>query len=441
MISALMFFCSSVQAQVIPGCSLSITLTLASGNTSVPGLVSYVAKVKNAGTQVCKNTKLSISYAKDESFVSISPFLVAGDGFWKLNGINPGKTSTITINTNRLMGLQQGQTPSKACVVAANGVNACTLVQGALFALPQIPTIEPVLNSITHAEYGVWYWTPVTQMSATDMKDVIASAVDNHFNAMYLTIDDYVEIDMMAPGSAKDIALDNYQQLLNTFLTLAAQNNIAVDAEAGASNWVLPEYAWRSRNILTFVADYNKSHANKFRGVQFDIEPYLLPGYEDNPAPILTQYIQMVQMLATVNAPLQVPLSFDIPHFYDSVLAWTPKITVDGVSDYTYGHLLRILNQLPNSSILIMAYRNYAEGAGGTNEIAGAEILQANATNVKVIVGQETGNVDPAYVTFYGTSKSYLASQIAIINQTFQVDSSFGGIAVHYMDPFLQLKP
>jgi hypothetical protein len=127
-----------------------------------------------------------------------------------------------------------------------------------------------------------------------------------------------------------------------------------------------------------------------------------------------------------------------IPHFYDSTQAWTPKTTLNGVSDYTYTHLLRILNRNPNSTIIVMAYRDYFEGEGGTREIVTPEIQQAGTT--KVIVAQETGNVEPDYVTFYGQSRGELFSALGSIQNAFKNNAGFGGIAVHYFDPFIELK-
>jgi len=271
------------------------------------------------------------------------------------------------------------------------------------------------------------------------MQTIIQQAATYHFNTIYLTIDDYIPIDTMPAGTAKQTALANFEGQLNSFVTLAAQNNISVDAEAGASDWAVPANIWRAQDILNFVASYNQSHATKFRGVQYDIEPYLLPLYSTDPTTVLTQYVQMVEGLVNTDKSLGLPLSLDIPHFYDDVIGWEPQITIDGITAYPYTQLLRLLNQLPNDKLLIMAYRNFATGAGGTIDIAGTEVREANGTNVKVIVGQETGNVPPSYVTFYSTSKNYLASQVAVVTSTFASDPSFGGIAIDYLDPFLQL--
>ena len=44
------------------------------------------------------------------------------------------------------------------------------------------------------------------------------------------------------------------------------------------------------------------------------------------------------------------------------------------------------------------------------------------------------------YVTFYGTSRSALFTQISTLNSVFAKDSAYAGIAIDYLDPFLKLQ-
>ena len=72
---------------------------------------------------------------------------------------------------------------------------------------------------------------------------------------------------------------------------------------------------------------------------------------------------------------------------------------MDGVTTFTYNQILRLLNELPNSHIIVMAYRNFAAGPNSSVDLSSQEVQAADATAVKVIVAQETGPVTPAYVT------------------------------------------
>jgi hypothetical protein len=234
--------------------------------------------------------------------------------------------------------------------------------------------------------------------------------------------------------------LNSYESLVTYFLQAAAEKGIAVDAESGWRNWGEPEFRWKPDDILSFVADYNAAHSIKFRGVQYDVEPYLLPQYSESEGDILTQYVQMAAGVVSEDKSYDIPLSFDIPHFYDSTTGWTPKITVDGNTNYTFNQLVGFLGEIPGSRLIVMAYSNYASGKGGTISLSQSEIDTADESNVKIIVGQETGPVSPSYTTFYGMTKAQLSAQMDIVQDAFAADPSFAGMAVDYLDYFDELR-
>lgn len=130
--------------------------------------------------------------------------------------------------------------------------------------------------------------------------------------------------------------------------------------------------------------------------------------------------------------------SIVIPHFYDDVANWTPLIKYNNVTAHTYNHLLNILEKKPGSEIILMSYRNFFSGPNGTEEISKTEVSEASEGNysTRVIVAQETGNVLPDYITYYGLTKINLFNNLSLISNTFGVYSNFGGTAVHYLDSF-----
>ncbi len=436
-------------------CSLNLQFLKTSGDTSQGGTITYLLTAKNLGTEMCTNASISVYYAANEHFGSASPAAAADGYYWRLGSLPPKGIEDISLATSRNAPLLTGQTPDEACLAADNGADACSDASGvtsqtapvivtqaaAVQAAPaqtqtqaqapqQSQSVKQPPVSIP-AENGVWEWTSAYGMSQATAQQIVNNAAANGFNVIYLTVDSSLNL--------SGAQLSNYEASLNTFLTDAAIENIAVDAEAGASSWALPGNWSNPQNIITFVANYNQTHTIKFRGVQFDIEPYSLPQYTQDPAGVLTDYVQMAESLVNQDKNYGMPLGFDIPFFY-SAYAHAPQVTVDGITTYPLNHLVRLLNELPYGRLLVMAYRNFASGSDGTIEIAAPEIQAAGSSNVDVIVGQETGNVQPSYVTFYGMTKEQMAAQVAIVKQSFASDKSFGGIAVDYLEPYLQLK-
>lgn len=429
------------------GCSLNLAFTAIKGNPAGVGSVNYTLAAKNIGTAICQTASVSVYYSPGEKFIASSPAVSAPSYYWKLGGIAPGKEVDVSLTTSRSVALQTGADTTQACLSASNGSDACAnavaasplqLVQSVLVPAP---TLASTPAPASHAkEFGVWEWTPLSQMSAATMQQVVNEAAANGFTAIYTTIDEYLTIDAMPNGTTKTQQLAAYEQSVNTFLTLAARKGIAVDAEAGWRDWAVPGNTWQAYDIMSFVSSYNQSHAAKFRGVQYDIEPYLLPQYATSEGTVLTQYVQLVEGLVNQAKSSSLPLGFDIPIFYTASAGATPEITVDGITSYPYDHILRLLNEIPNGQLLLMDYRNFAAGDNGTIDLANDEVHAADGTNVKVIVGQETGPVTPSYVTFYGMPKSTLYTQIGLVNSAFGSDGSYDGTAIDYMDYFLELK-
>jgi hypothetical protein len=450
-------------------CSPNLQFLTLSGNAATGGPMDYLLTAKNLGTAPCNDASISLYYATNEHFGSASPAPTADGYYWRLGNLAPGAILDIVVGTTRSAPLLAGDAVNEACLASDNGADACAdaavaapqaaqAAQTVQQPTPQAPSVavtltqagddqsqaqvqtqpgssqslaQPPVTLPAGTEYGVWEWTSAYGMSQATAQQIVNNASANGFNVIYMTVDTSLNL--------SGTQLANYEASLNTLITLAAAKNIAVDAEAGTSDWALPANWSSPEAIITFVANYNQTHAIKFRGVQFDIEPYSLSQYAQNPSAILTDYVQMVEALVNVDKNYGMPLGMDIPFFYTQQ-AGAPEITVDGITTYPANHLVRLLNELPYGRLLIMAYRNFATGSNGTIDISSPEIQLANTGKVNVIVGQETGNVQPNYVTFYGMTKAQMAAQGTIVKQSFASDKSFGGIAVDYLEPYMQLK-
>jgi hypothetical protein len=232
-----------------------------------------------------------------------------------------------------------------------------------------------------------------------------------------------------------------YSDALEAFVKTANQNGIAVDAEAGWRDWAEPSERYKAYTIVDYLISYNNTRSTKIRSLQYDVEPYLLATYNTNKIARLSNFVGLIDETVKKMSGNNLKLSIVIPHFYDDTQKWTPAFNYGGVTDYTFNHLVRIMDKKEGSMIILMSYRNFALGDNGSIEISNAEINLTSEIGhgTKVIVAQETGNVDPGFVTFFGLSKQEYLNQISIINKTFEQKSGFGGIAVHYIDPFLEL--
>jgi hypothetical protein len=157
-------------------------------------------------------------------------------------------------------------------------------------------------------------------------------------------------------------------------------------------------------------------------------------------APVLVNFLNLISETVTMLDKNNLQFSVVIPDFYDARSASTPEFSYGGESGYTLDHLLAILDRKPGSTLLVMAYRNFSLGSGGAIDISKDEIREANATQTKVVVALETGQVDAPDTSLYGTSRAYYLQQVQDVRDAFAGNKSYGGIATDYIDALVGLK-
>ena len=241
--------------------------------------------------------------------MSAAPAPTADGYYWQIGNLAPDQEFDIALVTQNNGQPAGAVATDEACLSADNGADACANEGGSPAVLGA--ATGPVAAALAPAagqELGAWEWTPADQMTPAQMQTAVSDAAENHFNAIYLTVDDEL--------TATDV--QTYEQAVGEFLSLAAAQGIRVDAESGWRDWGEPQNQSKAYQIMSFVAAYNASHAIKFRGVQYDIEPYLLPQYDSDEADVLTQYVQLIDGLVAADKQYLLPLTIDVPDFYDS---------------------------------------------------------------------------------------------------------------------------
>jgi hypothetical protein len=225
-------------------------------------------------------------------------------------------------------------------------------------------------------------------------------------------------------------------------LRQARRNGIDVDAEAGWRDWAQAGHTYKAFAVVNYVKEFNKTQPYKFRGFQYDVEPYLLDEYKTDKETVLKEFLSLVEETRYALDENQLRFSIVIPEFFDGTEDMTPKFSYNGTRGYTIDHLLSILGEKQGTSIIIMAYRNFALGADGSVDISQKEINTADKRKytTDIIVAQETGDVLPPYITFHNSTKEHLREELKKINTAFEDNPSFGGTAIHYVNAYLDLR-
>lgn len=289
-------------------------------------------------------------------------------------------------------------------------------------------------------EFGSWIWTPTKYLYEDYSKQIIKGAKENNINVIYLSINSYLDIYGIENKDEKEKMIYDFEQKLLSFIDEANKNNIEVDFTAGWKNWAEEGHLYKPFAIADFTIDFNKKYPDKIRGLQYDIEPYLLEEYQSDKKTVLKNLLLLSSELTYKLQDENFQLSFVVPEFYDASNGETPRFYFGNKRTSTFNHLLKILDQKENSKIIVMSYRNFAIGEDGSIDISKDEIQSANSYSTKVIVAQETGDFPPSYITFFNTKREYLDSQLKKIEDEFKDDKSFDGLAIHYINTFLEMR-
>ncbi len=298
------------------------------------------------------------------------------------------------------------------------------------------------IKTPTEREYGSWIWTPIFQMTPEYIESTLEGTKGRGVDVMYVSIDSYLDIFVMPEGAEKERQKERFSKILVDFIKIANEKDIAVDAEAGWQNWAEEGNEYKAFAILNFVKEFNASHNEKFRGFQYDVEPYLLDTYQSDPALVLKNFVNLIDKSEYFLSEIDLRFSVVIPDFYDKEDKVTPKFSYNNKNRYVIEHLIDILDKRDGNSIIIMSYRNFAEGEDGAIEVSENEMKTAKkkARKTKIIIAQETGDFPPPYITFYGTSRNELEEEINKIKSAFDSNPNFGGLAIHYVNTFLELE-
>lgn len=454
-------------------CNLSFSFAPDSKVVSVDGVINYQASLKNIGSGVCDNSSFSVYYSDLEKFKSSTIKPSASDYYWTAGNLKAGQEYVVSISTVYNGNKNSDQLLNEVCATAYNGNDICvqniifignetssgssSMSSSSIISSASASSFNVIKSSSSSAlssviggfvppkgkEFGTWIWNSPKEMNDSYMSKIIHAVSENGMNSAYITIDDYLNISVLPEGKNKDDAKKSYFDALARLITLANKLGVAIDVEGGAKDWAIAQNRWKGYALIDFVKEYNQKYPSaKIRNFQYDVEPYLLSSYENNKASVLKTYIEFIDASAVRMQDSDAGFSVVIPHFYDAGQKWTPPISYGGKTTDTFSHLLDILNRKPNNTIIIMAYRNFFDGNNGTRQISEYEIKQASAGNnlTNIIVAQETGNVDPSYVTFYGFSRTEFLNNLNEIYSGFSSYSKFSGTASHYIDSFLALQ-
>jgi hypothetical protein len=217
-----------------------------------------------------------------------------------------------------------------------------------------------------------------------------------------------------------------YTDSLKSLAAGCYERGIRVYGLDGAPEWGLYEKHEVPLTVVKLISAYNASAAykEKLAGAHFDIEPYLLLGFNDPELrrQIIYENLDLKKKLSMLCASNQLVFGLDIPFWYEdtdsSGLAVT-HIEFNNKAQAVSYHMIDMAGQ-----VAIMGYRNFTYGSDGMINKDLSEIRYAsNRPDKSIWAGVETITETPgAFILFSGIRRSelnlFLRSHQQVISRT-----------------------
>jgi hypothetical protein len=185
-----------------------------------------------------------------------------------------------------------------------------------------------------------------------------------------------------------------------------------VDALTGDPRMALKDQHGRPLAVARAVIAHNRKspERERFDGLRFDIEPYLLPQFEGvHKQSILRQYRSLLQKAGALGRKAGLTLGADIPFWFDELNRYyEPTAELEGRPFSEH-----VLDAVDNISI--MDYRTTAYGPDGVLAHAEGELEYATRQGKQVFIGLETVDLPDETQYEYATQRNHNGGSLLIV--------------------------
>lgn len=265
--------------------------------------------------------------------------------------------------------------------------------------LPPLSPPVAVASVAAPAEKALWVWN-TAEIIASDREQqaLLEFARAGRFTDLFLQLPN-------APahrGPAGEVLLD--ADRWKPFLTLLNRSGVRGHALDGSRDDALPDQHARVLKTVDNVVGYNATAQTdeRFAGIHFDVEPYLLPGFQGpRRNQLLTGYLTLVARVASRARAAGLTIGVDVPFWYDlpdEASGRLLPVEFNGTRKPASEHVLDLVD-----CVGVMGYRTVAYGADGVVRLAEGELAYAATQGKRVLVGLETTELpDEDLVDFDG---------------------------------------
>lgn len=196
----------------------------------------------------------------------------------------------------------------------------------------------------------------------------------------------------------------------------------------GVGAWAMGGRASWAHEPAPMIALARKAaRQSGLRGLVLDVEPHALPQW-DRPAPrrrLMRSFLRGLER--AVRAAGELPVIAAVPFWYDH----------DGYHIGGRSLLEQVLERV--DGVVVMAYRDRAEGRDGIVRLAGDEVRLASRTGKQVMIGVQVSPDEIDKLGFAEEGAEVMERELALVNAAFLAEPGFAGVAVHHYGSFRSL--
>jgi hypothetical protein len=194
--------------------------------------------------------------------------------------------------------------------------------------------------------------------------------------------------------------------------------------------YVLPHYRAAALAMLQRVLDYNAqaSAAARFDGVNLDIEPHALDSWSSQREELLTQFVDLGNAFMALKRRANQSIKIG-----PAIAFW-----LDGLPIYWGGQTKPASEHLQDvfDHVVLMDYRDHAQGPDGLLSHARNEIAYARKIGKTVWIGVETAPNEIRKVSFHHLGEADMERELAWTQQALADEPAFGGFVVHHFSSY-----
>ncbi|MDH5502947.1 MAG: hypothetical protein OEY98_02850 [Acidimicrobiia bacterium] len=206
------------------------------------------------------------------------------------------------------------------------------------------------------------------------------------------------------------------------FIADARTQGLRVWAVAGDASWAKNSSAWV--DWTTEVVGFGQ-----FDGIVADVEPYLLADWSNDRrrSRLISSYLKNLKSATAAAGSTEMLVA--VPFWWD-------------LDEYRIkGKTLVEQTLATTDGVVVMAYRDHAEGVDGIVDLAGFEVALGSQMSKRVVVGVETGAASLDKVTFQEEGLAAMAAELTKVEAAFTGASGYGGVAIHHYASYSTMNP